>query len=137
MDKTTKYIIGIVAVVLLGLLYMAGSQRPLLGGATGYSSVTVTTSSVGVAKTQVIAADANRQYFSIQNNGLSPIYCLLDGSTAAASSKVATTTGSTIGFQINYLAASTTNSLYENYGYTGVVNCAAAAASVVTITTAP
>lgn len=130
-NKKMEYTKNIILVLLLsficGSLFYLSSKfvgKQNLGSSSFYSWGSTSISSVTVNRTikQTVEANAGRRSLLIQNNSTSTWYCLLDGSTTAASSSVTSTPGAQIGFTIQPSSTADGGKFY-NEGYVGVVNC--------------
>ena len=138
-DKIMRWLVGLacVALIILGVKsLMPTSIAPYFGGSSTspsyYRDVTNTTTSVALTATQVVAANAYRRYLLIQNLGENDVHCLLEGDTAAASSKVSATSSLAgyFGFRIQGIGTSTVSRAGSDGSvfiladsYTGAVNC--------------
>lgn len=138
-----KFILGLVALGVLGFALVQAPSSLNLGSSSitrTYSSTSVSTTTVGTGITQVVAANPNRIFLMIANNSsFIPLFCSLDGSVTTTASRVSSTAGATLGFQIGVNSSTATSyhsAVYENSGYTGIVNCTASANASVTIITA-
>ena len=138
--KDKQKVIGVgIGVLIIAWALLSPSSPVNLGGSSvvvsRYSSVTETQVEVTNTISQVLAADSSRRLISIQNQGNTPIWCLLDGTTDAVDSNVTSTATASRGFIIQ--ASSTDSGLWTNIGYTGVINCTAETAVSSTIITSP
>lgn len=154
MEKTTTYIATLLLVILLVMMGYVAAKLPGLPGlsdtsdtSTGtslagssldtYNSTTITTSTVSSTVVQVLGSNGNRRMLMIQNLSNNPLFCLLEGSTSAASSAVAVTSTRQVGFLIQTSSTAGQGGLFMEKGYTGVVNCIASGNTTTTIITSP
>ena len=133
---------GIIVIALLGFIaYGVSEKTTFLRGNNNetFSETTVTPTTLTGNVSQPVGSNGSRKYVRIDNASQLPLFCIAEGSVAAASSRVSTTTAGGYGIYINARSTTTTALPYwESYGYTGVVNCAAGGSTAsTTVTTAP
>lgn len=132
-----------IIIITLGILGAAWMLSPRLNiplGGSGldtFSTTSIEVRFVGTTATTTVTSNGNTRYARIDNGGTTPIYCLLDGTTAATASLVSAT--STVGIRVASSTGGVQNGNFpwlEIRGYTGNINCVGTANTTTTITIA-
>lgn len=126
------------ALIIGGFIVYSGDRDSRLGGSSDtFSGASVASKNIGATLTQALGQDARRKFISVQNHSAVPIFCVLDGATAAASSNVTSTATREVGFRIAATSTNNQGAYWSIQGYTGVVNCTASANTTSTWITSP